>query len=160
MNLRVEGDKKLDKAYLEIASDLDESNLTITTNLAYLYLADGEFDEAREYLERARFLAKDDKFVKGLIKEYENATGEKIGDIIHEEYVKNTEDTDSGEYPGSSFQEDFRKFALSVEEDLDFDEEDECSCKCGGHCHDEKECGNDGECSCHNKEGHECKCHH
>lgn len=125
-----------------------------------MYLADGEFDEAREYLERARFLAKDDKFVKGLIEEYEKATGEKIGDIIHEEYVKNTENHDNEEYPGSSFQEDFRKFALSVEEDFDFeDEDDECSCSCR-HCHDDKECKNDGECSCHNKEGNECKCHH
>ncbi len=154
------GNKELAKAYLETACDLDESNLTTTTNLAYLYLADGEFDEAREYLERARFLAKDDKFVKGLIEEYEKATGEKIGDIIHEEYVKNTENHDNEEYPGSSFQEDFRKFALSVEEDFNFeDEDDECSCSCG-HCHDDKECENDGECSCHNKEGHECKCHH
>lgn len=152
------GDKKLAKAYLETACDLDESNLTTTTNLAYLYLADGEFDEAREYLEKARFLAKDDKFVKSLISEYEKATGEKIGDIIHEEYVKNTEDSNENEYPGSSFQEDFRRFAESVEEDFSFDDEDEeCSCGCGGHCHHE-ECNDDGECSCHSKNGH--KCHH
>ena len=157
------GDKNLAKAYLETACDLDESNLTTTTNLAYLYLADGEFDEAREYLERARFLAKDDKFVKGLIDEYEKATGDKIGDIIHEEYVKNTENTDDAEYPGSSFEEDFRKFALSVEDDFPFDEEDEeeddeCSCHCGGHCHHEEE-HEDKECCCH-KEGKECSCHH
>ena len=40
---------------------MDESNLTTTTNLAFLFLEDGEYDEAREYLEKARYLAKDDK---------------------------------------------------------------------------------------------------
>ena len=152
------GNRELAKIYLETACDMDESNLTTTTNLAFLFLEDGEYDEAREYLEKARYLAKDDKFVKGLIEAYEKATGEKVGDIIHEEYVKNV-DGDKSDLP--NFQDDFRKFALSVEEELPFDEEEdeESSCHCGGHCHDD-ECHHDENCSCHKGEGDGCKCHH
>ena len=154
------GNRELAKIYLETACDMDESNLTTTTNLAYLFLEDGEYDEAREYLEKARYLAKDDKFVKGLIEAYEKATGEKIGDIIHEEYVKNVEG-DKSDLPNPNFQDDFRKFALSVEEELPFDEEEdeESSCHCGRHCHDD-ECHHDENCSCHKGEGDGCKCHH
>ena len=154
------GNRELAKIYLETACDMDESNLTTTTNLAFLFLEDGEYDEAREYLEKARYLAKDDKFVKGLIEAYEKATGEKVGDIIHEEYVKNVEG-DKSDLPNPNFQDDFRKFALSVEEELPFDEEEdeESSCHCGRHCHDD-ECHHDENCSCHKGEGDGCKCHH
>ena len=154
------GNRELAKLYLETACDMDESNLTTTTNLAFLFLEDGEYDEAREYLEKARYLAKDDKFVKGLIEAYEKATGEKVGDIIHEEYVKNVEG-DKSDLPNPNFQDDFRKFALSVEEELPFDEEEdeESSCHCGRHCHDD-ECHHDENCSCHKGEGDGCKCHH
>ena len=153
------GNRDLAKAYLETACDLDGTNLTTITNLAFLYLADGEFDEAREYLENARYLAKDDKFVKGLIAEYEKATGEKIGSVIHEEYVKNPNGESKEDYPGSSFEEDFRAFALSVENDFPFDEEeDSCcggDCQCGGGCghhHDSCSCDHDHSCHHHHEE--------
>ena len=48
------GDRTLAETYLETAADLDPENLTVASNLAYLYLQDGRFDEAREYLEKAR----------------------------------------------------------------------------------------------------------
>lgn len=79
---------ELAKVYLETACDLDEDNLTTTTNLAFLYLGDEEFDKAREYLEKARYIAKEDKLVSHLIDKYEEATGEKIGELIHEEFVQ------------------------------------------------------------------------
>lgn len=144
-----EGNRELAKAYLETANDLDESNLTTTTNLAYLYLEDGEFDSAREYLEKARYLAKDDKLVKTLIKEYEKATGDKIGNIIHEEYVKNTEGADDAEYEGSSFDKEFEAFRKSMENDFAFEDEG-CSCSCGDSacsCGDDScSSGCDGKC--------------
>lgn len=143
------GDKELAKAYLETACDLDETNLTTTTNLAYIYLADCEYDEAREYLERARFLAKDDKFVKGLIAEYEKATGEKIGKLVHEEYIPNPENPDEEAYDAKAFNDDLFALAQSQEEDFASAEEESCSC---GHHH--------GECGCHHHdEGHQCHCH-
>ena len=88
------GNRDLAKTYLETAADLDPDNLTVASNLSYLYLGDKEFDEAREYLEKARFLSGDDKIVKELIEEYEKATGEKIGEMIHEEIVHNEEEDD------------------------------------------------------------------
>ena len=88
------GNRDLAKTYLETAADLDPDNLTVASNLSYLYLGDKEFDEAREYLEKARFLSGDDKIVKELIEEYEKATGERIGEMIHEEIVHNEEEDD------------------------------------------------------------------
>ena len=88
------GNRTLAKTYLETAADLDPENLTVASNLSYLYLGDKEFDEAREYLERARFLSGDDKIVASLIEEYEKATGEKIGEMVHEEIVHNEEEDD------------------------------------------------------------------
>ncbi|MGN1164527.1 MAG: tetratricopeptide repeat protein [Candidatus Ornithospirochaeta sp.] len=141
-----EGNRELAKAYLETAIDLDEENLTTTTNLAYLHLEDGEYDSAREYLEKARYLAKDDKLVKSLIKEYEKATGDKIGAVIHEEYVKNTEDPSGEEYEGSSFERDFEAFRRKMEEDFPADDEG-CSCISDCSCGQECSCGDSG-CSC------------
>ena len=81
------GDRELAKTYLETAADLDPENLTIVSNLSYLYLQDDQLDEAREYLEKARFLSGSDEIVRNLIDEYEKKTGEKIGELIHEEIV-------------------------------------------------------------------------
>ena len=83
-----EGNSELAELYLESAYDLDSENLTVLTNLAFLALGRNDYDKAREYLEKARYLAKDDKLVDHLIKKYEKETGEKIGEIIHEEIVK------------------------------------------------------------------------
>ena len=111
------------EAYLETACDLDDENLTTTTNLALLYLEDENYDRAREFLEKARFLAKEDKLVSHLIKKYEEKTGEKIGALIHEELVKGNETSD-GEDLATSF---FNKMA-----DTNIENKEECNC--GGNC--------------------------
>ena len=90
-----EGNRELAKTYLESAADLDPENLTVLSNLAYLYLGDGQLDEAREYLEKARYISGDDKIISSLIEEYEKTSGEKIGELIHEEIVHNDDDDDS-----------------------------------------------------------------
>ncbi len=117
------GKRELAEAYLETACDLDDENLTTTTNLALLYLEDENYDRAREFLEKARFLAKEDKLVSHLIKKYEEKTGEKIGALIHEELVKGTETSD-GEDLATSF---FNKMA-----DTNIENKEECNC--GGNC--------------------------
>ena len=86
------GDRELAKTYLETAADLDPENLTVASNLSFLYLQDGNYDEAREYLERSRYLSGNDEIVKHLIEEYEKKTGEKIGELIHEEIVHDDHD--------------------------------------------------------------------
>ena len=173
------GNKDLAKAYLETACDLDESNITTTTNLAYLFLSDGEYDEAREYLERARYLAKDDKAVKSLISEYEKATGEKIGKVIHEDYVPNPENPEEGDYAAKAFTDDLMALSRSIEEDFgdydEMDDEDHCHCGhhhedgecCGGHHHEDGGCcgghhHEDGECcgGHHHEDGECCGGHH
>ena len=117
------GKRELAEAYLETACDLDDENLTTTTNLALLYLEDENYDRAREFLEKARFLAKEDKLVSHLIKKYEEKTGEKIGTLIHEELVKGNETSD-GEDLATSF---FNKMA-----DTNIENKEECNC--GENC--------------------------
>lgn len=90
------GNRELAKTYLESAIDLDEENLSAISNLAVLNMMDGELDEARENLEKARYLAGDDSIVKNLIEEYEKATGEKIGEVIHEEIINDEDEEDDG----------------------------------------------------------------
>ena len=65
--------------------DLDGEDVIYLTNLAFLHLADGEFEEARELLEKARQIDEDDPQLKYLIEEYEKHTGDKIGEVISEE---------------------------------------------------------------------------
>ena len=92
-----EGNRELAKTYLNTAVDLDEDNLTAMSNLAYLHLMDGEYDEARYYLEKSRKLAHDDAILSTLIKAYEEKTGEKLGDNITEEITDNTEAMTEGD---------------------------------------------------------------
>lgn len=131
------GNKELAKQYLNTAVDLDETNLTAMSNLAFLLIEDKEYDDARYYLEKARNVAADDEIIKNLIKSYEKATGEKIGDKITEEIVNSDEDESMEE--------------ILEELENTHDHHDGCSC----HHHDK------GGCSCHH--GHEeehCSCHH
>ncbi len=124
------GDRELAKTYLETAADLDPDNLTVASNLSYLYLQDSQFDEAREYLEKARYLSGSDAIVKGLIEEYEKRTGEKIGELIHEEIVHDdskNEDEDDDAYAAE---------IAEIEKD-GIPEEDEC--RCGHHHHHHEE---------------------
>ena len=131
------GNKELAKQYLNTAVDLDETNLTAMSNLAFLLIEDKEYDDARYYLEKARNVAADDEIIKNLIKSYEKATGEKIGDRITEEVINSDEDESMEE--------------ILEELENTHDHHDGCSC----HHHDK------GGCSCHNghEEGH-CSCHH
>ena len=131
------GNKELAKQYLNTAVDLDETNLTALSNLAFLLIEDKEYDDARYYLEKARNVAADDEIIKNLIKSYEKATGEKIGDKITEEVVNSDEDESMEE--------------ILEELENTHDHHDGCSC----HHHDK------GGCSCHHghEEGH-CSCHH
>ena len=110
-----EGNSELAELYLESAYDLDSENLTVLTNLAFLSLERGDYDKSREYLEKARYLAHDDKLVDHLIKKYEKETGEKIGEIIHEEIVK------SEEKNGENIKDNFFR---------SFEKNDEAVCNC------------------------------
>ncbi|MDD4081971.1 MAG: hypothetical protein WC162_00940 [Sphaerochaetaceae bacterium] len=83
-------ENELAKEYLNIANELDEENVIYLANLSFLYLADKEFDKAKYYLEKARVLDENDPQVKALIEEYEGLTGEKLGEIIKEEFVDNS----------------------------------------------------------------------
>ena len=125
------GDRELAKTYLETAADLDPENLTVASNLSYLYLSDKEFDQAREYLEKARYLSGDDKIVKELIEEYEKATGETIGEMIHEEIVHDDNEEDD------AYQEEIAEIM-------------------NGEHAPESGCG----CSHHHEDGHTCTCGH
>ncbi len=107
------GKRELAEIYLETAYDLDEENLTVITNLAYLMLEDGEFDRAREYLEKARYIASNDTIVDALIRKYEEKTGEKIGSLIHEEIVEGELAKDGGDIKDRLF-DSFEKTDGSV----------------------------------------------
>ena len=124
------GDRELAKTYLETAADLDPENLTVASNLSYLYLQDGDYDSAREYLEKARYLSGNDEIIKHLIDEYEKKTGEKIGEIIHEEIVHDDHDKED---------EDDDAYAAEIAEiEKDGIPEPE-ECNCHHHHHHEEE---------------------
>lgn len=126
-----EGNRELAKTYLESAADLDPESLNILSNLAYLYLDDKDYDKAREYLEKARYLSGDDDIIKQLIDKYQEATGELIGELIHEEIIKDEDsDTDDGY---------MAEIAEIAKDDIPSDD---------GGCN----CGNGG-CECSRKQG-------
>lgn len=81
------GDRELAKSYLDSAVDLDEDNLTLASNLAFLHLMDDEFDEAKEWIEKCRILAPEDRQVQSMMEEYTARTGEQFGPVIRQEYV-------------------------------------------------------------------------
>ena len=88
------GSRELAKSYLNTAVDLDENNLTLTSNLAFLHLMDEEYDEAKEWIEKSRRLAPEDAQVRSMMEEYTQKTGEAFGDIITQEYVHDPEKKD------------------------------------------------------------------
>ena len=88
---RESGDTELAKNYLEIAVDLDGEDVIYLSNLAFLHLASGEFSECRELLEKARAIDPEDPQLKYLISEYEDKTGDKVGQIISEQAVSDEE---------------------------------------------------------------------
>lgn len=82
---RESGNIELAKSYLDIACDLDSENTIYLTNLAFLHLADGEYAEAREMIEKARAIDSEDPQLQYIIKEYVDKTGDSLGDVIKEE---------------------------------------------------------------------------
>ena len=88
---RESGDTELAKNYLEIAVDLDGEDVIYLSNLAFLHLASGEFEECRELLEKARQIDPEDPQLKYLISEYEDKTGDRIGEIISEQALSDEE---------------------------------------------------------------------
>ncbi len=82
---RESGDTELAKSYLQIAVDLDGEDVIYLSNLAFLHLASGEFEESRELLEKARRIDPEDPQLKYLIEEYQKQTGDEIGQIISED---------------------------------------------------------------------------
>ena len=160
------GDKELAKNYLDIAIEFDEENLTYLSNLAYLYLTDKQFDEAKEWIEKARKLAPEDKQILDMMEYYSEETGESFGPIIQEEYVKtpdpqNKDKKEDKEDDG--YEEELEE--LENEDDDEEDEEHHCHCHDDGddehhcHCHDEED--EEHHCHCHDDgdDEHHCHCH-
>ncbi|MDT4763326.1 tetratricopeptide repeat protein [Sphaerochaeta sp. PS] len=85
------GKTALAKNYLNTAIDLEETNLTLLSNLAYLHLKDEEWDEAREFLELARNIDQNDPVIVRLMNDYEQTTGEKLSDPIVQQFVDTSE---------------------------------------------------------------------
>ncbi len=134
------GNTDLAKEYMNTAVDLDGTNLTALSNLAFLLLQDHEFDDARYYLEKARTIASDDEIIKRLIKGYEEATGEKLGANITEEVIDSEED----------------EFMEKIIEEIEKGHSDACSC---GHHHHHHHEGKSCSCSEHDH-GSSCLCSH
>lgn len=148
-----EGNRELSTAYLETAADLDPESLSIQSNLAFMYLTDGNYDGARICLEKARYLSGNDELVKELINQYEKITGEKIGDIIHEEIVqsKENDEVEGNEEENPHHHTHGEHCCCNHKED----EAHECC-----HHHSSDHCSSHhhrNECDC-NSESHECKC--
>ncbi len=81
------GKSELAKTYLNTAVDLDQENITLVSNLAYLHLKDGEMDDARKYLELARGIDPKDPVIIQLMQDYQRQSGENLSIPIVEEYV-------------------------------------------------------------------------
>ena len=81
------GKAELAKTYLNTAVDLDDDNITLVSNLAYLHLKDGELDEARKFLEMARGIDPNDPVIIQLMKDYQNQSGEILSSPVVEELV-------------------------------------------------------------------------
>jgi tetratricopeptide (TPR) repeat protein len=81
------GKPELAKNYLDTAVDLDNENLTLLSNLAYLHLKDKEWDEARKFLELARNIDENDPLICKLMEDYEQATGDKLSAPIVQKFV-------------------------------------------------------------------------
>lgn len=81
------GKGELAKTYLNTAVDLDDENITLISNLAYLHLKDGELDEARRFLEMARGIDPKDPIIIQLMQDYQNQSGEILSYPVVEELV-------------------------------------------------------------------------
>ncbi|MFA6844631.1 MAG: tetratricopeptide repeat protein [Sphaerochaetaceae bacterium] len=125
------GNKELAKTYLNIAVDLDNGNLTMLSNLAYLHLKDLEFDEARKYLEIARSLDGNDPLIIQLMKDYESQTGDKLSEPIVEQVVDDEKLQE--EVRKQDAKDEMQDFGANREDLDDGADEDDCAC----HHHEE-----------------------
>ena len=126
---------------------MDPDNFTLISNLAFLHLQDEEFDEAKEWLEKARLIAPEDRQLKYMMEEYTSKTGETFGDLIQEEIVHNLTKDNADKYSVKDLNEEHECHCHDDEHECHcHDDEHEC------HCHDDEH-----ECHCHD-EGHECHC--
>jgi len=69
------GNDELAKDYLEIALEMESGNITLLTNLAYLYLKDEQFNRVNELYQAAKELDPNDPLVKHLKEELVKRTG-------------------------------------------------------------------------------------
>lgn len=129
------GNKDLAKNYLDTAVDLDGGNLTYLSNLAYMHMNDGEYEEARKFLEQARNLDAKDPLIVQLMKDYEKATGDKLADPISEQVV---DDDTLKEAVKKQDDADTKHDFAAHREDLEEDEEDSCDDD-GCHHHSDEE---------------------
>ncbi len=113
--------KELAKNYLNTAIDLDEKNITLLSNLAYLHLQDGELDEAREFLELARNIDEKDPVIVRLMSDYEQITGEQLSSPIVQQFV------DTATLVGKDKEKPFHIEGTEEGDDLEvpYEEEDE-----------------------------------
>jgi len=71
------GENELAKSYLDIALELDESNVKLITNLAYLHLRDEEYNQAYELYQKARTIDPEDPAVTHLAQEMDKRLGDR-----------------------------------------------------------------------------------
>ena len=77
------GDRELAKSYLEIALELDQKNVKLLSNLAFLQLQDEQYNQVYELMLQAKAIDPDDPAVKHLQQELAKRTGmEEEDDII------------------------------------------------------------------------------
>jgi len=126
------GGKELAKTYLDTAVDLDESNLTYLSNLAYLHLKDEEYTEARRLLEKARSLDANDPLIRQLMKDYASQTGDSLGDEPVVEQV--VDDEALADAVNKQDAEDTRHDFAAGREDMEDNDDDEA---CHDHHHEE-----------------------
>jgi tetratricopeptide (TPR) repeat protein len=71
------GEKELAKSYLDIALELDESNVKLITNLAFLHLRDEEYNQVFELYQKARTIDPEDPAVIHLGQELDKRLGDR-----------------------------------------------------------------------------------
>ncbi len=107
------GKGELAKTYLNTAVDLDDENITLISNLAYLHLKDGELDEARRFLEMARGIDPKDPIIIQLMQDYQNQSGEILS------YPPVVEELVSAEEVITQSKEEHPPFSIQGKEETD-----------------------------------------
>ncbi len=69
------GEKELSKDYLEIALELEEDNMTILSNLAFLLMEDEQYNKVADLLLRAKEIDPIDPLIEQLMRQLKNQSG-------------------------------------------------------------------------------------